>query len=192
MSAVLNNTKIVAALAGLAVLVAAGAFWMLRGGGEPVAIDLLAQLPDAQKSSDWREPGDAPFTVADVTLAGQPHKAVFAPAFSRIRWKVEVPRRGTLEIYYGVREDAWTADGNGVQFRIGVSDGRTYEEYLKEVVNPKDRERDRRWLSASIDLSAYEGQLVEINLNTDAGPPRDDRDRRHDFGLWGEPRIIGH
>ncbi len=67
-----------------------------------------------------------------------------------------------------------------------------YEEYLKEVVNPKDRDRDRRWLSATIDLSAYEGQLVEINLNTDPGPPSDDEDRRNDFALWGEPRVIGH
>ncbi len=187
-----KNKTVVAALAGLALVVAVVAFWMLRKGGEPVGVDLVALLPDAQKASDWKEPGDAPFTVAAVTLAGEAHQAIFAPAFSRLRFKVEVPRRGTLEIFYGVREDGWTGEGNGVQFRIGVSDGRTYEEYLREVVHPRERERDRRWLSASIDLSAYEGQLVEINLNTDAGPPKDDRDRRGDFALWGAPRIVGH
>jgi hypothetical protein len=192
MSPVLNNRNVVAVLAGLAVVAAVVGYWMLRQGGTAATIDLIALLPDAQKTSTWAEPGDAPFSVSDVTLAGESHKAIFAPPFSRIRWKVEVPRRGTLEIYYGVREDAWTADGNGVQFRVGVSDGRTYEEYLKEVVNPKDRDRDRRWLSATIDLSAYEGQLVELNFNTDPGPPRDDRDPRNDFALWGEPRVIGH
>jgi hypothetical protein len=192
MALVMNNRKVVAALAGLAVVVAVIAFFMFRKGGAASTTDLISLLPGAQKTSDWREPGEAPFTVADVTLAGQTHKAIFAPAFSRIRLKVEVPRRGTLEIYYGVREDGWTGEGNGVQFRVGVSDGRTYEEYLKEVVHPRERDRDRRWLSATIDLSAYEGQLVEINLNTDAGPPRDDRDRRNDFALWGDPRIIGH
>ena len=188
----LNNRKAVAALAGLAVVVAAVAFWMLRDGGTTAATDLITLLPQAVVRSTWEEPGDAPFTVKAVTLAGETHQAIFAPPHSRIRWKVEVPRRGTLEIRYGVREDAWTGEGNGVQFRVGVSDGRTYEEYLKEVVNPKDRDRDRRWLSATIDLSAYEGQLVEINFNTDPGPPRDDKDRRNDFALWGEPRIIGH
>ncbi|HOG29792.1 MAG TPA: hypothetical protein PLN93_02410 [Vicinamibacterales bacterium] len=187
----LDNKKIVAGLAVLAVVVAAAAFWMLRQGGGAVPIDLVAQLDDAQKQTTWAEPGDAPFTVSDVTLQGETHRAIFAPPFSRIRWKVEVPRRGTLELYFGMREDAWEAEGNGAQFRVGVSDGRTYEEYLKEVVNPQARERDRRWLSASIDLSAYEGQLVEINLNTDPGPPRDDRDRRNDFALWGEPRLVG-
>jgi hypothetical protein len=59
-------------------------------------------------------------------------------------------------------------------------------------VNPKGRDRDRRWLSATIDLSAYEGQLVELNFNTDPGPPKDAGDSRNDFALWGEPRIIGH
>ena len=192
MSPVLNNKNVVAALAALAVLVAVVAFWTLRRGGPAAAIDLVGLLPDAQKTSTWDGTGGEPFTVAAVTLAGETRQAIFAPPFSRIRWKVEVPRRGTLEIYYGVREDAWTGEGNGVQFRVGVSDGRSYEEYLKEVVNPKDRDRDRRWLSATIDLSAYEGQLVEINLNTDPGPPRDDKDRRNDFALWGEPRVIGH
>lgn len=187
----LDNKKIVAGLAVLAVVVAAVAFWVLRQGGRAAEIDLVAQLDGAQKQTNWTEPGDAPFTVSPVTLQGETHQAIFAPPFSRIRWKVEVPRRGTLEVYFGVREDAWQAEGNGVQFRVGVSDGRTYEEYLKESVNPQARERDRRWLSASIDLSAYEGQLVEINLNTDPGPPRDDRDRRHDFAVWGQPRVVG-
>jgi hypothetical protein len=192
MTPVLNNRRIVAALAGLAVVVALVAFWMLRKGGTAAAIDLVALLADAQKQTTWNVPGDPAFAVQDVTLAGESHTAIFAPPFSRIRWKIEVPRRGTLEFYYGVREDAWTAEGNGVQFRVGVSDGRTYEEYLREVVNPRDRDRDRRWLSATIDLSAYEGQLVEINFNTDPGPPKDAGDARNDFALWGEPRIIGH
>jgi hypothetical protein len=189
---VLKNKTILAALAVLVIVVAAAAFFLLRKGGSTVALDLISRLPEAQKQTAWAEPGDAPFTLKDVTLAGETHKAIFAPPHSRIRFKVEVPRRGTLEFYYGLREDAWTAEGNGVQFRVGVSDGRTYEEYLREVVNPRDRERDRRWLSATVDLSAYEGQLVEINFNTDPGPPKDAGDRRNDFALWGEPRIISH
>ena len=188
----LNNKKVVAALAGLAVLVAAVAFWMLRGGGAVATVDLISLLPESQKVSQWTEPGAAPFTVENVSLAGESHKAVFAPAFSRIRWKVQVPRRGTLEVYYGLREDAWTGDGNGVVFSVGVSDGRTFEEFVREAVNPKDRESDRRWLSATIDLAAYEGQLVELNFNIYPGPRRNDTDQRNDLALWGEPRIIGH
>ena len=187
----LNNRRVVAALACLAAVVALAAFWMLRRGGAAAAIDLVSLLPEAQKVSQWTEPGDAPFTVKDVRLAGESHRAVFAPAFSRIRWKVQVPRRGTLEVYYGLREDAWSGDGNGVVFSVGVSDGRTFEEFVREAVNPRDNDRDRRWLSATIDLAAYEGQLVELNFNTYPGPRRNDTDRRNDFALWGDPRIVG-
>jgi hypothetical protein len=190
MSPVLNNKNVVAALAGLAVVVAVVAFWMLRTGGPTAAVDLISQLPQAWQRSTWAEPGDTPFTVMAVTLAGETHQAIFSPPHSRIRWKVEVPRRATFEVFYGLREDAWTAQGNGAQFRVGVSDGRTYEEYLREVVNPAGRERDRRWLSATIDLSAYEGQSVEIVVNTDPGPPNDAGDTRNDLAVWGEPRVI--
>jgi hypothetical protein len=191
MALVLNNRKVVAALAALVVVVAVVAFWVLRRGGGPPAVDLISLLPEAQKVSHWNEPGDAPFTVKEVVLAGERHNAVFAPAFSRIRWKVQVPRRGILQVYYGLREDAWTGEGDGVVFSIGVSDGRTFEEYVRETVSPKDRDSDRRWLSATIDLAPYEGQVVELNFNTYSGPRGHDTDKRNDFALWGDPRVTG-
>jgi hypothetical protein len=191
MGLVLKNKKVVAALAGLAVVAAVMAFWMLREGGGPPMIDLISLLPEAEKVSHWKEPGDAPFTVKEVALAGESHKAVFAPAFSRIRWKVQVPRRGILQVYYGLRDDAWTGDGDGVVFSVGVSDGRTFEEYVRETVSPRDRERDRRWLSATIDLASYEGQVVELNFNTYSGPRGHDTDKRNDLSLWGDPRVVG-
>jgi hypothetical protein len=187
---VLKNTKLVAGVIVLAVLVVIVTIWNSRRGGEIVTIDLLAQLGDAQKVSRWTQTTETLFGVKDITIAGKTHKAIFAPPQSRIKFKIEVPRRGALEVFYALREDAWTADGDGAQFQIGVSDGRTYEEYLKEVVNPKMRDRDRKWLSATIDLSAYEGQMVEIVLNTNSGPP-DSRDSRNDFCLWGDPKIKG-
>ncbi|MCX6538662.1 MAG: hypothetical protein NT151_07000 [Acidobacteria bacterium] len=186
----LKNTKLVAGVIVLAVLVVIVAIWNSRRGGEGMTIDLLAQLGDTQKRSTWTQTTETLFGVKDVTIAGKTHKAIFAPPMSRIKFKIEVPRRGVLEVFYALREDAWTADGDGAQFRIGVSDGRTYEQYLQEAINPKTRDRDRKWLPATIDLSAYEGQMVEIVLSTDPGPP-DNRDPRNDFCLWGDPKIKG-
>lgn len=186
----LKNTKLVAGVIVLAVLVVIVAIWNSRRGGEGVTIDLLAQLGDAQKRSTWTQTTETLFAVKDLAIAGTTHKAIFAPPMSRIKFKIEVPRRGALEVFYALREDAWTADGDGAQFRIGVSDGRTYEQYLMEAINPKARDRDRKWLPATIDLSAYEGQMVEIVLSTDAGPP-DNRDSRNDVCVWGDPKIKG-
>jgi len=187
---VLKNTKLVAGVIVLAVLVIIVAIWNSRRGGEGVTIDLLAQLGDAQKVSKWTQTTETLFGVKDIAIAGRTHKAIFAPPASRLKFKIEVPRRGVLEVFYALREDAWTADGDGAQFRIGVSDGRTYEQYLSEAINPKTRDRDRKWLPATIDLSAYEGQMVEIVLSTDPGPP-DNGDSRNDFCLWGDPKVRG-
>jgi hypothetical protein len=187
---VLKNTKLVAGVIVLAVLVVIVAIWNSRRGGEGVSIDLLAQMGDAWKRSTWTQNAETLFGVKDITIAGKTHKAIFAPPSSRLKFKIEVPRRAVLEVFYAIREDAWTGDGDGAQFRIGVGDGRTYEEYLKEIVAPKTRDRDRKWLPATIDLSAYEGQMVEIQLSTDPGPP-DSTDMRNDFCLWGDPKIKG-
>ena len=184
----LKNTKLVAAVITVAVVIVILAVWNAKRGSEFVSVDLLSQLTDAQKRTSWDQTPEPAFSVKDTTIAGQTHKAIFAPPFSRIKFKIEVPKRASLEVYYALREDAWNADGDGAQFRIGVSDGRTYDEYLKEAINPKMRDRDRKWLPAIIDLSAYEGQMVEIVLATDPGPP-DHKDARNDFCVWGDPKI---
>ncbi|MCX6542846.1 MAG: hypothetical protein NTV05_00340 [Acidobacteria bacterium] len=186
----LKNTKLVAAVIALTALVVIVAIWNSRRGGQSVTIDLLAQMGDAQKISRWTQTTETLFGVKDVTIAGTTHRAIFAPPPSRLKFKVEVPRRGVLEVFYALREDAWNVDGDGAQFRIGVSNGPTYEQYLSEAISPKTRDRDRKWLPATIDLSAYEGQMVEIILSTDPGPP-DKTDARNDFCLWGDPRIKG-
>jgi hypothetical protein len=133
--------------------------------------------------------GGEPFEVKDVTIAGQTHRAVYAPPHSRITHTITVPRRAVLTVWFGVREDAWAKECDGAQFRIGVSDGRTYEEYLREFVNPKANERDRRWFDATIDLSAYEGQQVDLIFNTDPGPPKTPNTTVADYAVWGEPRL---
>ncbi len=185
-----KNRGQLVALAIVIVVVAAAAYWLFRGSGSASTIDLVAALGDATKSSHWDQPGDAAFTVKDVDLAGVTHQAIFAPPPSRITWRVEVPRRGTLDVAFGLGPEAWMADGDGALFMVAVSDGRTYEEYLREAVNPRERERDRRWLTATIDLSAYEGQTVDVIFNTRAGP-NDSADARNDIAYWGRPTITG-
>jgi hypothetical protein len=186
-----KNPKLVAGLAVVVVVIIVGSFWMMRRGGEAVTIDLIGQLASAESRSTFKgTEGGVPFEVKDVAIGGVSRRAIYAPPFSRITYKVEVPRRGTLTTWFALREDGWTGDSDGVQFRIGVSDGRTYEEYLREFVNPKKREKDRRWYEATIDLSAYEGQQVEIVFNTDPGPRRRAKNTaKGDFAVWAEPKL---
>jgi hypothetical protein len=190
-----KNPKVVAGVAILVVVLVAGSFWMMRRGGGSSTIDLIDQLSTAEKriGADAVTDGGQPLEVKDVTIGGQSHKAILAPPHSRISYNIQVPRRATLTLWFGLREDAVAKGSDGAQFRIGVSDGRTYEEYLREFVDPKTNEKDRRWFDASVDLSAYEGQQVWIVLNTDPEPPparpRVPRTAVADYAVWGEPKI---
>ena len=89
-------------------------------------------------------------------------------------------------LFFAMRPDSWPLSGDGAQFRVGVSEGRTYDEVLRQFVNPK--EGGQKWFSAHLDLSAYAGREVRIIFNTDPGP-KGGGDARNDLAVWGEPHI---
>ncbi len=97
-----------------------------------------------------------------------------------------MPQDAWLEVSFAMKPETWDQPGDGAQFRIGISDGRTYEEVVRQYVNPK--RGDRRWFSVRQDLSAYEGRQVKLIFNTDPGPP-EGRDNANDLAVWAEPRV---
>ena len=87
-----------------------------------------------------------------------------------------------------LRPAAWELFGDGVLFRIGVSDGRVYEELLNQLVDPIGTPEDRRWLPVVVDLSGYGGVEVDVIFNTNPGLPGV-MDFSNDWAVWGEPEI---
>jgi len=147
-------------------------------------VDLLNQLETAEKRTNV-ESGPQ-FAVETVTIDNVAKRTLLARPHSRLIYSVTVPRDAWFEVAFAMKPETWDQPGDGAQFRVGVSDGRVYEELLRQYVNPK--RGDRRWFSARLDLSAYEGRQVKLILNTDPGPP-EGRDRENDLAVWAEPRI---
>jgi hypothetical protein len=147
-------------------------------------VDLLTQLDTAEKRTNV-ESGPQ-FAIETVTIDNVAKRAILARPHSRLIYAVTVPRDAWFEVAFAMKPETWDQAGDGAQFRVGVSDGRVYEELLRQYVNPK--RGDRRWFSARLDLSAYEGRQVKLILNTDPGPP-EGRDRDNDLAVWAEPRI---
>jgi hypothetical protein len=174
-----------AVLTAVVIIVLAIAGWWLfrRGGGERV--DLLATFDSAQKS-----PNAAAYAVEDATLAGDTKKAIAAPPDGRITWKVRVPEDGWLKVSLGLKPDAWTKEGNGVYFFVGVSDGRAFEQLFTQTVNPFANPPERRWIPVTVDLSSYAGEEMQIIFNTRTSGPGQPPDARNDLPLWGAPEIV--
>jgi hypothetical protein len=174
-------------------VVASGALACGRGGPE-APVDLVAAFPTAE-----RRPAGASFDVADTTIGGESHRTIAPPAISRVTWQLHIPARAVLKTAIALKPEAWTEPGNGVLFRIGVAEGRTYEDLFIRLVDPFHVVEDRRWIPVTVDLSPYGGfkwslfyhpsRLTwRVIFNTNSGPPGTD-DRTGDLPVWAEPII---
>jgi hypothetical protein len=166
------------------VLLVAG-LWIFRRTTAGEGIDLIEAFETAEK-----RPPQGTFELVDATLNGDTRRAIYTEPPSRIIWRVTLPDDGWLRVALGMRPEAWDQEGDGVQFRIGVSDGRQYDPLVTQHVNPFANPGDRRWIPVMIDLSAYGGEHVELIFNTDNSPEGKGPDARADFALWGAPEVI--
>ena len=149
------------------------------------------QLPQAGQRSTWTEPGDTPFTVMAVTLAGETHR--WPSSASALAHPVEGrgAAPGDVRGLFRPSRGRWTAQGNGAQFRVGVSDGRTVRGVPaggRQSRGPRPRPAMAVGDHRPVRLR---GTVGRDRLNTDPGPPNDAGDTRNDLAVWGEPRVIG-
>ena len=165
------------------VLVIAG-WWLFKRGTRGPSIDLIANFATAQK-----KPASATFSVIDANLNGDIKQAIFTAPPTRMIWKVRIPKNGLLKLYLGMKPESWDKEGDGVLFRIGVSDGHTFEDLLTQHIDPFHNKADRRWIPVAVDLSAYAGEEVEVIFNTNVGLPGKD-DARNDTALFAAPAIV--
>jgi hypothetical protein len=180
-----NNRWILAVVAALIVI---GGFWLyMRNRRAPSFVDLIQEYPSAQKRSNMDV--DKAFRLETVTINGQAMKVIFAHPTSRIIWKVRMPDDAWLKTSLALKPMAWTTDSDGVLFRIGVSDGKKYDELLNQHVDPVRHPGDRRWVPITLDLSAYGGQTVDVIFNTGTGPPKTKSTPNNDWAVWGAPEI---
>lgn len=172
------------------VVIALVAIWWVyrRGGGPAVAVDLVAQFPSADKRSSGAL--DQAFGVMDVSIKGETKRAVYIHPTSRLTYKIVVPEDGKLRAWLALKEETWDKQSDGVLFRIGVSDGREYEELVNQHVDPVNNPSDRRWVPVDVDLSAYAGQAVELIINTNSSPKGRGDNPAYDWAVIGDPAII--
>ena len=175
------SRRLLIAAAVVLVLVLAAFFFFRRSAP---TVDLVELFPEAEKRTSMAQLADS-FDVLYATIDGQRKRCIFAHPMSRVIWRVDIPEGAVLETEMAVRQDAWTELSDGVMFRIGVSDGTEYKEFVKQVIDPYNVESDRHWFPVSVDLSAYAGQNMQVIFNTETrqSPVRD-------AALWGEPRIV--
>jgi hypothetical protein len=168
----------------LLVLIVAG-WWLFKRSHRGPSIDLIATFASAEK-----KPAGGTFDVVDADLNGGKKRAIFTVPPSRIIWKVRVPDDGWLMLSLGMKPESWDKEGDGVLFRIGVSDGHTFEDLLTQHIDPFHNKADRRWIPVAVDLSAYAGEEVQVIFNTNVSVPGKPDDASNDTALFASPEIV--
>ena len=168
------------------IIVLAAGWWLFRRAAPASTVRLIDRFETAKK-----QPEASLFSVVDATLNGETKKAVaVAPAIgTRLTWRAAVPDDGWLSVNVALKPEAWTQEGDGVLFYVGVSDGRAYEQLFSQHVHPFANNGDRKWIPVMVDLSAYAGEEIDLIFNTRSGQP-EKGDIRADMALWGQPEIV--
>jgi hypothetical protein len=179
-----NRAVVTAALVVALILVG---WWVVKRSNPAATVQLIDRFAQAKK-----EPNEAAlYSVLDATLDGETRRAIaIAPTIgTRLTFRIEVPDDGWLNVWLGLKPEAWTQEGDGVLFHVGISDGRAYEQLFSQHLHPFANDGDRKWIQAMVDLSAYSGDEVDLIFNTRSGKP-EKGDVRADYALWGEPTVI--
>ena len=184
----MNRNRWLILVAALLVIVAAAWFWW-GTGTSAATIDLTQALAAAEKRSNPL-PVEEAVKLVSVTINGESKPAVLQQTNARIIYRITPPPDAWFSASLALDPSAWDKEGNGVLFRVGVSDGKTYQELLNQYGNPFANAGDRRWIPVSLDLSAYSGQAVELILNTNDTLPKQPSDLRNDLAVWGAPAVL--
>jgi arylsulfatase A-like enzyme len=142
------------------------------GGPEPEELDILS-VSVVPKAGAY---ADEAAGVANEARGGRYHRRVlFTHAPGRIEYSVRVPEASHIDFGLGVlRNDV------PVTFRVRVAAGVSEPQILfEETVRDKER-----WFQRSLDLSAWEGEIVSLSLETDAEEPGT-------AALWAAPTVSG-
>ena len=180
-----RNRLVLTAVVLAAVLIIG--WWLFRRAGGEQRIDLIASFETATK-----QPDASAFSLAEVSLKGEAKRSIAVEPLpgTRLTYRVRVPDDGGFYVSRGLKPEAWEQEGDGVNFMVGISDGRAFDELFSQHVNPYGDSTNRRWIPVYVDVSAYGGEEVDLILNTRSGPPRKEGDTRNDFAVWGAPEIV--
>ncbi len=178
-----RRSAIVAVL--FVVIAAASAFANYR---RRPAVDLIEEFYAAELHSSTDT--HVAFVLTDAVVDGQLMNAIAAHPQSEITWTVVVPPGARLVTAIATVPDAWTLHGDGVVFRIGVTENGTYSELLMYHLDPARVPADRRWVPVKLDLSQFSGRQIRLTFRTDPSPPGKPRDSDNDWARWGAPRIV--
>ena len=129
------------------------------------------------------------------TISGETKAVLYEhPPYERLPFRISVTPASrefsfSIAMQPEVYDGTYAVCGEGVKFRLEARDssGRIrllYDRYI----DPKHNLAERRWIEATVDMSPYMGQNIDLLFTTAPGPAGN---TCMDWAGWGDPRFSG-
>jgi hypothetical protein len=145
--------------------------------------NFVEQFPAARK-----QPSNAAFEIARLTVEGVTEPSILARAQTRLTYHVTVPHHARFHVSIAIAPDVRREAGDGVLFFVGVSDGQWFQTKYSVTLDPIKRADDRRWREVVVNLEEFAGLTVDIVLNTRATAATSTAGERL-LAAWGSPTV---
>jgi arylsulfatase A-like enzyme len=121
-------------------------------------------------------------------VAGEGKEVLFEHPNTQVIFKeVFIPKASYLTFSIGINEAVWDKEGDGVFFKINLTDERTHHHLIySRYIDPKNNPADRKWFDGRIDLNAFAGQKVSFTFKTLCGPAGG----AWDLAGWSRPQVV--
>ncbi len=141
--------------------------------------DLLNRRADAAVIT----PDPSYVYVAAPKLNYEERRALSAHPPTRLVYRVDVKEGSRLRFGIGVAQSDWEKT-DGVRFRV-IAGGRLFPSTLFDrTLKPRDNAADRAWHHYDLDLAAFGGKTVRLELRTDPAGKAD-----FSSSYWAEPHL---
>ncbi|TET42288.1 MAG: hypothetical protein E3J63_00955, partial [Elusimicrobia bacterium] len=156
---------------------------------------ILDRLPEAEQIALFDANQNPGVLRKRITIDDETRNALFVPAPATVKYRGMIPPGALLLFGFGVMEEAWERNGDGVQFDLYLEDDSGKRKSLfSKYIDPKHRKEDRRWFDVRVDLSPYSVQNVTLVFETKGSYPieppfRRKPDTESDFSIISNPRI---
>lgn len=138
-------------------------------------------------ATSGQEPED--FLVSSIADEWDVRSGLLLPAPGRVVYQVEVPPAGELSLEPGIvppeLDEGIASNGATVRVRVRPDGG----DWTEVAALPADV---GRFPLRHVDLSAYAGQTVDLELRSDPAPAGGEADATLDYVFLGAPRVGSH
>ncbi len=156
------------------------------GPGDAPVWDLLTlAAPDAQPPASNR--------VTAISNFAQQRRVLAVPIPQRVAYPITIPAGASLDFGYALQSRIFSVDfipkSGPTRFSVVFTDDAGGEHVLHDrIVNPRDRQEDRRWFDERIDLSALAGQSGTLAFSV--AQADDPSQPGATTALWSTPRVL--